>query len=372
VTPGEGAGAGPVIDGSVLVIGTGLIGTSVALALRRADVDVLLSDVAPENLRIALESGAGRLAADDDEPAIVVVAVPPRHAAHVIADASRRFPRATLTDVTSVKARVLREALALGCDPARLVGGHPMAGREVSGAAGARADLLDDRLWVVTPLDTSEVAHLRQVHRLVSMCGAYPVEMSPADHDSAVALVSHTPQVLASVLAGRLIDADPDHVRIAGQGLRDMTRIAASNVDMWSDILTVNAGPVADVIDGIVAELEATVLALRRVAGAAGDPGSSPLVADVLTAGVEGQRRIPGKHGAAPSAYREVTVVLADKPGELGRLFSVVGEASVNLEDIRIEHVLGRPSGLVALFVKPEAGDRLVAALQGRDFGVRS
>jgi prephenate dehydrogenase len=195
--------------------------------------------------------------------------------------------------------------------------------------------------------------------------------MSATDHDSAVALVSHTPQVLASVLAGRLNDADADYVRIAGQGLRDMTRIAASNVDMWSDILTVNAGPVADVIDGIVAELEATVLALRRVAGASADQPPSPLVAEVLAAGVEGQSRIPGKHGAAPSAYREVTVVLADRPGEMGRLFSVVGAAAVNLEDVRIEHVLGRPSGLVGLFVRPEAGDTLIDALREREFDVR-
>mgnify|MGYP001337763796 CR=1 FL=1 len=363
--------AAPVIDGSVLVIGTGLIGTSVALALRRAGVDVLLSDVDGENMSVALAAGAGRPLSEHDQPSIVVVAVPPRHASAVIAGASAAYPGATLTDVTSVKQRVLSEALTLGADETRLVGGHPMAGREVSGAAGARADLLDDRLWVVTPLDANEVEHVRQVHRLVSACGAYPVEMTPGDHDAAVALVSHTPQVLASVLAGRLIQADADHVRIAGQGLRDMTRIAASNVDMWSDILTVNAGPVADVIEGIVAELEATVHALRRVATPGADESGAPLVADVLAAGVQGQLRIPGKHGAAPSSYREISVMLADRPGEMGRLFGVVGDASVNLEDVRIEHVLGRPSGLVALMVRPEAGERLIEALQERDFDVR-
>lgn len=371
MTGTDGGDALPVIDGSVLIVGTGLIGTSVALALRRAGVDVLLSDVDAENLRVAQAAGAGRLATDADIPSIVVVAVPPRFGASVIAEASRRYPDATITDVTSVKQRVIGDALALGADPARLVGGHPMAGREVSGAAGARADLLDDRLWVVIPLGTSGVEHVRQVHRLVSACGAYPVEMSAADHDSAVALVSHTPQVLASVLAGRLNGADDDYVRIAGQGLRDMTRIAASNVDMWSDILTVNAGPVADVIEGVVAELAATVLALRRVASAEPGQPTSPMVTEVLRAGVEGQRRIPGKHGAAPSSYREISVMLADRPGELGRLFGVVGEAEVNLEDVRIEHVLGRPSGLVGLFVRPEAGDRLIEALRQREFDVR-
>ncbi|MEI6361322.1 MAG: prephenate dehydrogenase [Actinomycetes bacterium] len=362
----------PVFDRPVLVIGTGLIGTSVALGLRRAGVDVLLSDVDVENLRVAQEAGAGRVLSGDEQPCLVVVAVPPRYAPAVIADASSRFSDATITDVTSVKARVIADAIALGADAHRLVGGHPMAGREVSGAAGARADLMDDRLWVVTPLPTSGIEHVRQVHRLVSACGAFPVEMSSADHDSAVALVSHTPQVLSSVLAGQLLDADADHVRIAGQGLRDMTRIAASNVGMWSDILAANAGPVADVIDGVVRDLQRTVAALREMADNASLDTVEAEVAEVLALGVAGQQRIPGKHGAAPSAYREISVIVADRPGELARLFAAVGDASVNLEDIRIEHVFGRPSGLVALYVRPEAGEKLISALREREFDVRA
>ncbi len=362
---------GVLIAGSVLVIGTGLIGTSVALSLRRADVDVLLLDVDDENLGIATSAGAGRPLTDEDSPSIVVVAVPPRHAAAVLASASARFPAATLTDVTSVKGRVMADAIASGADPERLVGGHPMAGREVSGAAGARSDLLDDRLWVVTPLATSGIEHVRQVHRLVSACGAYPVEMTLEEHDAAVALVSHAPQVLSSVLAGQLVAADEDYVRIAGTGLRDMTRIAGSNLSMWSDILVVNAGPVADVIQRIADELQDTARALRSVADGSETGASTAEVESVLAAGAAGQRRIPGKHGAAPSAYAEVSVMLADRPGELGRLFGAVGDAEVNLEDVRIEHVLGRPSGLVALFVRPEVGDQLVSALQGKDFDVR-
>jgi prephenate dehydrogenase len=359
------------IDGAVLVIGTGLIGTSVALSLRRAGVDVLLSDVDRGHLAIAVEAGAGRELTDGDVPVVVVVAVPPRGAAPVLAAASARWPEATLTDVTSVKERVILEAVAAGADPVRVVGGHPMAGREVSGAAGARADLLDDRLWVITPLDTSGIDHVRRVHRLVAACGALPVEMGLAEHDAAVALVSHTPQVLSSILAGQLVESDLDHVRIAGQGLRDMTRIAASNVPMWSDILTANAGPVADVLDGVVEDLQRTVAALRRLEQKDEAERGAEAVASVLRTGVEGQSRIPGKHGAAPSAYREISVIVADRPGELARLFVAVEDAAVNLEDIRIEHVFGRPSGLVALFVRPEAGERLISALGASGFDVR-
>lgn len=358
------------VSGPVLVIGTGLIGTSVALSLRRGDVDVLLSDVDADNLRVAQESGAGRRLSDADEPSIVVVAVPPRLAAAVLAQASRRYPRATVTDVTSVKQPVIEDAVALGADPVRLVGGHPMAGREVSGAAGARANLLDDRLWVVTPLPENAIEHVRQVHRLVSTCGAYPVEMGLAEHDAAVALVSHTPQVMSSVLAGRLVQSDEEFVRIAGQGLRDMTRIAGSNAALWSDILAANAGPVADVLDGVIADLQATAAALRAQA-ADGSTGIDE-VTRVLETGASGQRLIPGKHGAAPSATREVVVRVADRPGELARLFVAAQEANVNLEDVRIEHVLGRPSGLVGLSVRPEAGDGLISALADRGFDVRS
>ncbi len=363
---------GALIGGSVLVIGTGLIGTSVALSLKRAGIDVILSDVDSENLDIAHKAGAGRVLTETDRPRIVVVAVPPRHAADVLANASESFPDATLTDVTSVKGRVMHDAIERGADPARLVGGHPMAGREVSGAAGARADLLDDRLWVVTPLQTSNIDHVRQVHRLVSACGAYPVEMSLDDHDAAVALVSHAPQVLSSVLAAQLSGANDDYVRIAGQGLRDMTRIAGSNVAMWSDILLVNAGPVAAVIQQIADELQATATALRALSDDTSSHAAAEEVTQVLVAGVEGQQRIPGKHGAAPSAYVEVPVMLADRPGELGRLFGAVGTAGVNLEDVRIEHVLGRPSGLVTLFVRPEVAEHLVSAVRELDFDVRS
>lgn len=353
----------------VLVIGSGLIGTSVALALRRADIEVLVSDVDADSVATAVDRGAGRTLESGDVPAIVVVAVPPSQAGAVLADASRRWPEATLTDVTSVKGSVLEEAVTAGADPRRLVGGHPMAGREVSGAAGALASLLDDRLWVVTPRPESEVEHVRRVHRLITITGAMPVEMSVREHDAAVALVSHTPQVVSSALAAQLIESDDDAVRIAGQGLRDMTRIAASNVQMWTDILSANAAPVAQVLDEVAARLQRTAAALRAID--AGDDAAADEVTAVLAGGVAGQGRIPGKHGAAPSAYREVLVQIADRPGELGRLFMVAAEADVNLEDVRIEHVMGRPSGLVGLSVRPDAGEVLVEVLRQRGFDVR-
>ena len=363
------AGAELGLAEPVLIIGSGLIGTSLGLALRRAGIDVLVSDVDAECEKCAVSLGAGRSLGTHDSPAVIVVAVPPSHAGAVLAAASLRWPDSTLTDVTSVKASVLQEAVLAGADPRRLVGGHPMAGRELSGAAGALPNLFDDRLWVVTPLPDSDVEHVRRVHRLITIAGAMPVEMSADEHDAAVALVSHTPQLVSSALAAQLVDSDEDSVRIAGQGLRDMTRIAASNVGMWTDILTANAGPVARVLDEVAGRLQRTAEALRAID--AGDAAAMDEVTGVLARGVAGQGRIPGKHGAAPSAYREVLVQIADRPGELGRLFAAAAESDVNLEDVRIEHVMGRPSGLVGLSVRPDAGEVLMRVLRERGFDVR-
>lgn len=352
--------------GPVLVIGTGLIGTSVALALRASNVDVLLEDLSVDHAKTAESMGAGRLLRPDDAPHLVVVAVPPRHAGRAMAEAARRFPEATITDVTSVKAPVLAEAVALGADPARLVGGHPMAGREVAGAAAARADILTDRWWILTPSGDTDDDRLRQVHRLVTACGAFAIQMSAQDHDRAVALVSHAPQLLSSTLAAQLVGARDEHVRVAGQGLRDMTRIAASDSSLWTDILTVNAEQVADVLEGVVADLSEQLLALRAVADGRADQAAR--VTAELVEGAAGRARIPGKHGATAAAFADVEVTIADRPGEMARLFTAVSETSVNLEDMRIEHVLGRPSGVVLLSVRPEAAPTLVAALRDRGF----
>ena len=353
--------------GPVLIVGTGLIGTSIGLALRRAGVEVLLDDLIPGQAIIARELGAGELLGQGSRPTLVVVSVPPRHAAETMARVSREFPEAVITDVTSVKAAVLSKAVSLGADPARLVGGHPMAGREVSGATAARVDLLDDRLWILTPGQAS-ASSVALVARLVEACGASLVEMSAEEHDRAVALVSHAPQLLSSVLAGELVEADDAYVRVAGQGLRDMTRIAASDDQLWTDILTTNSGPVSEVLDSIIARL----LAARDSLASAGSGSDPSNIAEVLREGSIGQRRIPGKHGGTAASYESVAVMLADSPGELARLFAAAGDEGINTEDVRIEHLLGRPSGLVEVFVSPDRGEALRIALRARGFDVRA
>jgi prephenate dehydrogenase len=240
-----------------------------------------------------------------------------------------------------------------------------MAGRETSGAAGARHDLFDDRVWVVTPLPASDPALVQVVRDLAITCGAVPVTMDPTEHDRAVALTSHAPQVLSSLLAARLLEADAEAVAVSGQGLRDMTRIAGSDPALWSAILAANADSVAAVLEAVARDLDAVIADLR-------DGGDSPQIAEALGRGVQGRQRIPGKHGAAATAFDEVNVIIRDEPGELGRLFVAAGDLGVNLEDVRIDHVLGKPSGLIELSVRPESSVRLVDGLRSLGFDVRA
>ncbi len=351
------------LGGPVLVIGTGLLGTSIGLALRRINVEVLLDDIDPQTLKASIARGAGVAATADSSPALVVAAVPPSYAGTVMARAAHTWPHATVTDVTSVKALPLSDALGQGADSRRLVGGHPMAGREVSGPAGARVDLFADRPWVITPLPESTDAAIAQVRALAEICGGLPREMTPEAHDRAVALTSHVPQVVASLVAARLGEADPTDVQVSGQGLRDVTRIAGSDPALWVDILGANAAEVSEVLERLAADLDVVVAALReRAAGP---------IDDLMRRGNLGHARVPGKHGQEASAYAQVLVMVADEPGELARLFVAAGEAGINLEDVRIDHVLGRPSGLIELTVRPERGEVLRAALRDRGFDLR-
>jgi prephenate dehydrogenase len=351
-----------------LVIGAGLIGGSIGLALRRKGIEVFLEDADAQSLATAVSMGVGSdadtLAQSGAVPSIVVVAVPPTSAGAVLAQATKRFPAATVTDVTSVKASVLEQARVAGADMERVVGGHPMAGRETAGAASSRADLFDDRMWILTAPETAQRHRIEQVRQLAKLCGAIPSDMTAEDHDVAVALISHVPQVLSSALAGQLASAPEGHVVIAGQGLRDMTRIAGSDSQLWAEILSANSANVQGVLRDLMSTLETLQDELSRAT-------ATEAVRKFLERGGEGRLRIPGKHGAGNVEFTEVMVMIADEPGELARLFAAVGEVDVNLEDVRIEHVFGKPSGLVGLFVNPVSTTELIDGLLSRGFDVR-
>ncbi len=361
---------------TVRIVGTGLLGTSVALGLTSraaSPVRVLLADPSPTALALARDLGAGEIDPGDTEPDLVIVASPPDVAAQVVLAELAAHPCATVTDVASVKAGVLDAVVVGGGDIARYVGGHPMAGRERSGAVAARGDLFLGRPWVICPTPKNDTGRVEAVRALAATLGAAVVSMSPAEHDEAVALISHVPQVAASLVAARLREASDEALAMAGQGLRDVTRIAGSDPTLWAQILAGNAAPVAEALralrrdlDGVLTALEA--LAAEQPGGAA--HGARAEVARSVAAGNAGRDRLPGKHGARPTAYAVVTVVVPDQPGALARLFNDIGDFGVNVEELALEHAPGRAVGLLEVSVLPAVHEHLEASLTSRGWQV--
>jgi prephenate dehydrogenase len=347
----------------VLVVGAGLLGTSIGLALRRKGIDVLLRDLNPQNVTIASSVGAG---VDADSmpaapaPQLVVVAVPPDHLADEIVAALAAEEEAVVTDVGSVKSAPL-DAVAARVDEQRLaryVGSHPMAGSERSGPFAASSALFDGRPWAVTPHPTADPEAVQLVTTLARACGATPVTLTPQEHDEAVARTSHLPHLLAALVAGRLADAPSAHLALSGQGVRDVTRIAAGDPALWQQIIAGNAQAVQDVLGAVRGDLDELLEAITS--------GSRERLEGILARGVEGTAAIPGKHGRPVQPTGAVYVTVPDHPGELARLLADAGDIGVNVEDLRIDHDPGRPVGLVELTVEAERADFLKESLEGR------
>ena len=355
----------PRLSGTVRIVGAGLLGASVGHALRAKGIDVVLTDASPAQLRLAVDYGAGRLSADDDAPSLIVVAVPPDVTADVIEAELARYPDAVVTDVASVKLEPFRTLQGRGVDLTRYIGSHPLAGRERGGAISARADLFIGRPWVVCRDEDTKAADLALVEALALDVGAMPLEMTPEEHDRSVALTSHVPQVVASLLAARLAGAEEGALRLAGQGVRDTTRIAASAPELWVQILGANAGPVVEILDALAADLGEISDALRQP----GAPGARRVVAETIRQGNDGVDRLPGKHGQN-RRFESLIVMIDDTPGQLGRLFGELGELGVNVEDLRLEHSPGAQFGLAEISVEPATLHGAIAGLQERGWRI--
>jgi prephenate dehydrogenase len=274
----------------LIIIGSGLIGTSIALAVRDHCADVVLSDRDPAAARLAASIGAGtalpggpatyRGAAAD----LAVLAVPPAEVPVALFEAQKHGVARAYTDVASVKQAPMAEAAGRDCDLATFIGGHPLGGREKSGPLAARAGLFLGRPWVLCPTGESTAATVAAATALARACGARPVLLEAAAHDQAMALISHAPHAVASAMAARFVDIPEPITRLAGQGARDVTRIAAGNPLLWLGIMSANAHPLADVLDDVARDLAGTAAALRT----AGDTA----VTDLLVRGLAGHGRI--------------------------------------------------------------------------------
>ncbi|WP_210947565.1 prephenate dehydrogenase [Streptomyces sp. MK37H] len=367
------------------VIGTGLIGTSVALAATGQGVSVYLSDRNRAAARTAAALGAGR-AEDPPEPVdLAVLAVPPSRIAEVLIAAQARGLARAYTDVASVKAGPERAVLARAPEPSRYVGGHPLAGRERSGPLAARPELFRGRPWALTPHRLTSRAALDRGLELAELCGAAPVVMRSREHDEVVALTSHVPHLLASVMAARLRDGPAGVPLLAGQGLRDVTRIAAGDPRLWSDILRSNAAAMAGVVKELRADLARVAAALDVLAkegmltkedllagedmfaegnGAGHDQGVRTLE-DLLSRGVAGLAGLPRPGAGPPAAEAGLPILVPDRPGELARLLGAVAALGVAVDDVAVE--AAEESGLRVRVPVPAADAERIGAKLGAD-----
>ena len=339
------------------IVGAGLIGASIGIGLTAEGWDVTIEDNDADAAALARSIGAGT-ELGDATPELVIVAVPPAATPSVVVSSLEQWPDAVVTDVASVKAPIAQAADASG-HGARYVGSHPMAGREVSGGVSAQGDLFVSRPWVVCP-NGAQAHALETVLLVPAALGCDVVTMHAVVHDAAVARVSHAPQVAASAVAAALGTLSEADIALAGQGLRDVTRIAASTPGMWADIARLNRDSLESTLDHIIRDLEAV--------RSAQDMGEA--LSELMERGREQVARIPGKHGGKPRDYGEVTVLVPDQPGQLLRLLSDVAEMGINVEDLAIEHSPRQRVGLTTVYVVPAATSALAEELAGRGWQV--
>jgi prephenate dehydrogenase len=352
----------------VALAGTGLIGGSIGLALRRAGVEVRAFDRDAARAARAKEIGA----IDEVAPTIadavtgadaMVVAVPVAAIASIVVEALDAGVAAA-TDVGSVKAPVVTEVERLRPDLApRFVGGHPMAGSEQDGLDGADDDLFLGATWVLTPTERTAPAAFSAVQTLIATLGAEIVAVSPQHHDALVAVVSHVPQLAATTLMDVAATGGEQHatlLRLAAGGFRDMTRIAAGHPGIWPDICVANR-------DAIVAALDEYVDALERVRGlvAASD---RPGLLDVLERARAARRSLPVGTPTGEGLV-ELRVPVPDRPGVLSDVTTLAGQRGINIADLEIAHSMEGGGGVLVLVVRDDAAvDGFEAALSDRGY----
>jgi prephenate dehydrogenase len=341
----------------VRIVGSGLIGTSIGLGLVQGGVSVEMIDSDPKAQSLANDLVGGKVLT---APELVILAMPTSQLSQVIEGEIALNPHSTFIDVGSVKGEVELKVKTFSALSKRFLPTHPMAGREIGGTGSARADLFQGRSWILTPSQDLEPNSKVIVLELIKILGAMPIELSAADHDRAVAKISHLPQIAASLIAKQLTGTPAEWMELAGQGLRDTTRIAASDEALWKEIIFSNRAQLHQLLINLQNDLDAMIAALD-------DPEK---IAALIAAGRVGRALIPGKHGGKAREYSYLPIVIDDKPGQLGAIFNECAAMDVNVEDLIIEHSPGQLSALITLALSHNDADKLSSHLSSIGWNV--
>ena len=339
------------------VVGVGLIGGSIGMALRAQGWHVSGVEVDEDRLAAALDIGAVDTVGWDAEAEVSFVATPVGQIPEMVVEALAVAPSGVVTDVGGVKAPVV-EAVS---DP-RFVGGHPMAGSEQEGVEGADPTMFVDANWVLTPSGDTDDGAFALIRSVVTSLGAEVVTLAPNRHDALVALVSHVPHLTASVLMGMAAARSEEHfavLRLAAGGFRDMTRVAAGHPDIWPDICAENRGAIAEVLADLIDTLGAVrdeVLNTDRAG----------LLRRLQTAR---SARISLPTGAPrPSELAEVRVPVLDRRGEIATIASLSTDLDVNIYDLEIAHSAEGDRGVVVMIVEASLAERLSGGLMAKGY----
>jgi prephenate dehydrogenase len=361
--------------GHVAICGGGLIGASLTTALAARGHVVVVHDRDPavrDELRTMLAAAPAPAATVSDDwagaargAAIVVAAVPPDAVAQVLVEAAALAPSALLTDVAGVKGSIVDAALAglerIPGAAVRFVGGHPMAGSERSGPRAADASLFSGATWVLTPTAVTADGTLAAAGDLARELGARVLVLAPDEHDVIVGLVSHLPQLVASVLAdvaAEAVGAERDAVMaVAGPGFRDTTRIAASDAALWLSIIDGNRSAIGAALGAFQARLQEVVgaIAARDVTA----------LGTILQRASAARRRLLPKGVDEPT--RHLVVPLRDRPGEIARIAGALGSAGINIEDLAMRHATTGDRGSLLLRVRAATVARASEVLAAAD-----
>ncbi len=357
-SPPEGATPRTGAPGRAMVIGTGLIGGSVGMALRAHGWHVSGTDATPGTAARAVELGALDVEGEDPRADLVVVATPVHVAADVVAgilSSPAWNPEAVVTDVGSVKG-----PLVAAVDRPRFVGGHPMAGSEQVGLEGASAELFVGATWVLTPTPSTDPTAYARVRAVLVDLGAKVIALDPEEHDTLVAVVSHVPHLTAATLMALAAQLGEEHgalLQLAAGGFRDMTRIAAGQPTIWPGICDDNAQAIVDTLDLLIDSLGAM---RRRVAERDHDS-----LLDVLQRAATA-RRAMSAGAPRPEELVEVRVPVQDRPGAVTDVLVLATELGLNVFDLEIAHSVEGDRGVLLVVVDAAGAHDFTVALAAR------
>jgi len=353
------------------IVGTGMIGGSLGLALRRGgavdkvmgyDADAGMLDEALRRGAVGEASGSAVELADACD--LVFIAVPVRSIPRVLEDLAPYLkPGATLSDVGSVKEKVVKAAGGILPEGCHFIGGHPLAGSEQRGAEFADPHLFRDAYYVLTPTPECDAEAYSRLHALLTSIGARVIAMDSRQHDRAVSVISHLPHVMAMGLMNLALERAEEYplLRLAAGGFRDMTRIAASNPGIWLDILMENR-------EALEESLEECISAMRRIEYMLDAGREEELEAWMENASTGRQSLAPALRDSLAGLYN-LTLAVDDRPGVISDVTLAVGEMGINIEDIELVHPLESGQGLLRLFISgEEAALRASEALRGKGY----